>query len=375
MITQNNLEKIKRHVKEKRILTMEALKEFGFHIGEIAYLIETGRLIEKKDGSYHYVGANPSEMPEDVKFEGVPSNGFESEVLLSILLAEKERIEINTSNSEWKLLEEKSNLLEREKGIVILKAMPEERRHKIYRFAKGIPCLNAFPIDKGLEKKRIVLKSYEENPVNIKKLMESGDCAYRERNFYQSIQCYLEVLTHLRKPTPYLYGKLGLSYMKIGQIKKAIDYLRVADSMYRAKGKNTCFSDLIEELKSKKRNNGDRKYSVPFEETEFQNDMNEYYGLDAIEEMAAFVSSGKSIEEVAIKFSLNEEQLTLLMLLFAKNCYANSDFRLGDKYLKQAEKRKNKTEQAQKLLSEIREKKKFYQYQKSEGTKLFQLTQ
>ena len=110
------------------------------------------------------------------------------------------------------------------------------------------------------------------------------------------------------------------------------------------------------------------------EESDFQNNMNEYYGLEAIEEMAAFVSSGKTIEEVQEKFSLTEEQTTLLMLVFARVCYTNGDFILGDQYLRKVEKRKNKTKQIKQLLEEIRRKKKFYKNQVSEDAKSFILT-
>ena len=374
MITKDNLDKIEKCAKAQCPLTIETLKGFGFHIGEIAYLIETGRLVCGQNGTYDYLETRNQNILSDISVLRTSFDVEKPEVLLSLLLGEKKRVEIDTGDPEWKFLEEKSKLLEDKRGIIILKPTFEERRHKIYQFVKAIPCLVAFPIDKGLEKKRVVLKFHIDEQIDITKLMKAGGQAYQRKDFWQSIEYYLEVFSHLRNPSPYLYGKLGLSYMRVGQIKKAIDFLTVADSLSTARKKESRFSDLIEELKMRKGSWNDRKSVVSFEESEFKNRINEYDGLEAIEEMATLVSSGSTIEEVASRFSLNEEQMTLLMLLFARNCYANADYQLGDRYLKQAEKRKNKTGRIKQLLDEIRKKKKFYRNQVSEGAKPFLLT-
>lgn len=371
MITKENLNETKKYVKDGYLLTIRTLKEFGFHIGEIAYLIETGILIDRKDGSYGYVGVKNEDTCTDNKDS---SYTRDPDILLSILLREKNRIEIDTSDPDWNFLDGKSRILESKKGIIILKAMSEERRHKIYRFVKAIPCVIAFPIDKDSENKRVVLQFHIDNQVDINKLINLGNKAYHKRHFRESIKYYLEAFTHLRRPSSYLYGQLGLSYMKIGQTRNARNFLIVADSLNKAAGKNCKFADLIEDLKKKKGQTDDRKFYVPFEESEFQKSINEYYGLEPIEEMVAFVSSGKTIEEVQEKFSLTEEQVALLMLIFARNCYANGDFTLGDQYLRKVEKRKNKTEQIKQLLEEIRRKKKFYRNQVSEEVKPFLLT-
>lgn len=371
MITKENLDKVERHAKAGYLLTVKTLKDFGFHIGEIAYLIETGKLIDRKDGSYRYF---TQEKEDFCDFEKIPSKDQAVEPLLSILLEEKRRIDIDTGDSDWDLLEEKTKILEARKGIIVLNAMSEERQRKICQYAKAIPCIIASSIDQGPGKKSVILKFHINEQIDANRIMKAGDKAYHKKAFRQCIKYYLEAFSHFRKPSPYLYGRLGLSYMNIGQTRKAAEFLTVADSLYKIAGKHCRFSDLIEDLNRKNKKNGDRKFPVPFEESDFQNNMNEYYGLKAIEEMAAFVSSGKTIEEVQEKFALTEEQTTLLMLVFARICYTNGDFTLGDRYLRKVEKRKNKTKQIKQLLEEIRRKKKFYKNQVPEDAKSFILT-
>lgn len=368
MITQDNLARMKK----RNFWTIEQLKELGFHIGEIAYFIKTGRLVNLKDGYY----GNPSllEKKNAREFQNESSQSFEPRVFLSLLQDETKKFEINTHDSDWQLLEEKSRILEQTKGIVILRAMSKERRHKIYKFIRGIPCLVAFPIDIGFEKRRVVLKFHIDAKTDIHTLLKEGNEAYYNQEFRLCIKKYLKVLNHLKNPRAYIYAKLGLSYMQIFQHKKAIDYLVVASELYQKEDKDVNFSELIDALKRKNSKKEDKKFSVPFEESEFKMHTYEDYGLEKIEEMATLVSSGRRIEEVASKFFLTEEQITILMLLFARNCYINANDSLGDKYLKMAEKRKQKTAQAKQLLNEIRKNKKLYRYQKNEEVKTFLLT-
>ena len=371
MITKNNLDKIEKWQNKGCILTTNILKEFGFHIGEIAYLIETGRLIQNQDGSYEYLGTIRQNVLIDnslnQKYSGVQSPG----VLLSILHKEIERIEIDTKDPDWKFLEEKSRLLERKKGVVILKPMSEERRNKIHSFVRAIPCLEVLTtIDNGAEKQKMVLKFHIDTQVDVKDLINSGDKAYSENKFRKCIRYYLEAFSHLRKPSPYLCGRLGISYMKIGQTRNAVGFLTIADSLYKKRGKKREFSGLIEELNRKNMKKEDRKYFVPFEESEFENKTDDCFGLNAIEEMTAFVSSGKSVEEVANMFSLGKEQIMIFLLLLAKNSYTEGSYSSGDAYLKQVERQKNKTEQVKKLLDEIRKNKRFYKNRREEKQKI-----
>ncbi len=88
---------------------------------------------------------------------------------------------------------------------------------------------------------------------------------------------------------------------------------------------------------------------------------NQNYVIDNIESLVSLVLSGTLIEEVCIKFNLNEEQKCIILLMCAKNLYLQGNILSGDQYLKQAEKIKSKSKKVKDLLEEIKTNREFYQ--------------
>ncbi len=87
---------------------------------------------------------------------------------------------------------------------------------------------------------------------------------------------------------------------------------------------------------------------------------NQNYVIDNIESLVSLVLSGTLIEEVCIKFNLNEEQKCIILLMCAKNLYLQGNILSGDQYLKQAEKIKSKSKKVKDQLEEIKTNREFY---------------
>ena len=105
------------------------------------------------------------------------------------------------------------------------------------------------------------------------------------------------------------------------------------------------------------------------EETDFYNDLNEYYGIDCIDEISNLIESGSSLKDACNDLKLNEEQKQLILLIYGKECYATENYYLGDIYLSKVEKSKNKSKNINCLISEIRTNKKFYKNRMNEENK------
>lgn len=288
---------------------------------------------------------------------------------------EQKPVVVAPKDTDQDMLESKAEEIKKGNKIILLKSMPHARRKKIYTLIKrDFPNMRGYGIGKDPERKRLLLKEHSCEKINYSEVIKVAKQAYRDGDFSTSIRNYQNILVHSEKPNANIYSQIGLAYMRKFAYKKAILYLTVANEMYKEEGKARDFTDLIESLKGKTQDQEDKKPFVLFFEDDFQNDLEDYYGLEAVEEMAMLVSSGKTIEEVASTFHLNEEQICLLKLVFARNCYANEEYELGDIYVRRAEKMKNKSKLAKQLLEEIRINKKFYRNRITESSKPFVLT-
>lgn len=70
----------------------------------------------------------------------------------------------------------------------------------------------------------------------------------------------------------------------------------------------------------------------------------------------------KDILDVCREFGLSDEGIMVVYLNMAKNYYLQGDISMGDKYLNEVCQSKDKSDEVKKIIQEIMEKRKFYQY-------------
>ncbi len=246
------------------------------------------------------------------------------------------------------------------KGIVVLKPMNNLKRKKIHRIIKDIPDVVTFSIGEK-ENRRIVLrhKPFIQERLDFKKLLKDGNEFYNKKDYNSCIDNYKKILAFGFQKS-FIYAKLGLAYMKKYDFKTATDYLIVAKELGKEeKETNLDYTELIIYLKE---NDPEKEFkpNIKMTESDFNSDMEEYYGIDNIIEIAGLIATGISLEEACQMYKLNDEQKSIVSLIMAREHYYQGNYIIGDKYLKQIEKTKNKSKFILSLLDEIRKNKKFY---------------
>lgn len=101
--------------------------------------------------------------------------------------------------------------------------------------------------------------------------------------------------------------------------------------------------------------------------SEFEDDMNNNYGIDNLDEIIRLLSTGTSLEEVTETMNLSLNQRNIVALLLAKDCYSNEDYDIGDMYIKLIQETKGKSKKTIDLLDEVRKNKQFYKYRRIDG--------
>lgn len=282
---------------------------------------------------------------------------------------ERKTITIKTSGKEesadTEFIKQKLPKL-KEQGIIILKPMSIEERTKVYQEVRKTPNVTAFSIGK-IEPKQIVLRYTREATecINFSKEIDKAKKLYKETK-YQECIALCRTLLEIGNPTPFIYAKLGLAYIKVFDKSKAIDYLTVATELNKERGIKYDYSDLIASLQGLIPEE-DKKPKVNITSSEFKTDLDNYYGIENIEEIAQLISNGMPIESICQTMGLECEYEGIIALIFARECYFQCRFDLGDKYLKIAERSKHKSKIVLNLLEEVRKNKKFYAHRIEEG--------
>lgn len=267
-------------------------------------------------------------------------------------------------------LQKKFEQLEKEQGIIILKSMKKEKRDNIIELVKSYSDMVVFTIGIS-EPKRLVLRYKPKNHdfINVREEFRKANGLYAEHRYKEAKDIYLKLLL-VGTPKEQVYSKLGLSYLKLNCIKLAIKYLTVATEMSLESGNDFDFTELIAKLK--KEDNVEEievKPRVSMDIRSFNNDIDEYYGIDDIESIANLVANGLDVIEACQQFNLTTEQIGIVLLIFARECYSQNNFILGDAYLKRAERFQDKTTLINNLLDNVRRNKKFYSNRNQENHK------
>lgn len=278
------------------------------------------------------------------------------------------------TDDDKKFIDSKHKLLLNGQGMILLKPMDRERRKHIHQIVHKYHDTVSFSVGEG-NNRRIVLRyrPYIDGHVDIKNLIIRGSSYYKEQNYDDCIANYLQLL-QLRQPKVFVYAYLGLAYMRKGDKNTAIDYFIVATELSKKQHERFDFTELIASLQGLIADE-DKKPRFRMKEKDFYNDIQNYYGIKNFDEIASYIlESGLDVETACHELNICDEQIDIIILIYAREFYAHGKYEKGDQFLKSVEQNKNKTKFISNLCEEIRKNKLFYFNRVNENDKSVVLT-
>ena len=285
---------------------------------------------------------------------------------------QKEEVSREDLAQEQSFLDEKYDELLDKEGIILLKPMSKERIDKILNMADDYPDMVAFVIEQG-SKEQVVLryKPVDSEYIDVKGIIAESAQSFNDKDYDKCIECNLQLLRTFKHPRSIVYSRLGLSYMKKGEIGLAVQYLTVANDLAKKENLEYDYSDLIARL------NGDiahedMKPVFKMSQQDFDySDVNDFYGIKDFEEInSLIIETGLDVESACHQLGMSDEDTAIIELIYAKEYYANGDFDRGDLFLRSVERCKNKTDEVKRIFKEIRKNKRFYQNRKESNKEL-----
>lgn len=294
----------------------------------------------------------------------------------SVIKTNQDEITQDKRDSEKNFIAKRHEELVERKGIILLKPMDEVRINRIFDIVGEYPDMVAFVIGDG-NKRQVVLryKPINHEFVDTKSLLNFGNEAYKNGNYDDCIETFLQLLQFFNEPRAFNYAKLGLSYMKKFDISLAIDYLTIATALAKKENLDFDYSDLILKLKGEIEKDDIKPRFKMIQDDFDHGDVNKFYGIENFEEINSYiVDSGLDVESACQQMNLTPEQIDIIRLIYSREFYIQGNFDKGDLFLRSVEESKNKTNITKKLFYEIRKNKRFYQYRQVEKTRSLVLT-
>ena len=269
--------------------------------------------------------------------------------------------DIIREQSDIKFIEKKHDELIRNKGIIILNSMNAERTEFILNEADKYLDMSAFTIvDDG--KTRIVLKynelDYEDFDVTA--LITEAMDDYRDGFYEDSLNKQIKILETNAEKKSSNYAMIGLSYMRLFDIDKAIEYLTVANYLAKQENSTRDYGDLLLRLKGEI-NKEDIKPFVRMQQKDFKNDNDNFYGIKNFEELNTYIcESGLDVESACRSLNMSEEDIDVVKLIYAREYYTLGNKEKGELFLKSYEKSKAKTNKTKSIYKYLQHNKKYY---------------
>lgn len=276
----------------------------------------------------------------------------------------------DTLSEEYRLdleyIDRKISELVESRGLITLRPMDAKRRARIHDIVSKRREASTFSIGSG-DQRRIVLRFVGNVYVPLKDTIKLADEAYYARDYETALRGYLDILG-TNNPKTFIYAKVGLTYMKMWKIDKAIEYLTIATELSKATGDKFDFSDLIGSLDGTIEQH-EKKPKVKFRLDEFTTE-EDTFGVQRIDDMLAYKDvNGLDYEEACENMGFTYEEYLLTLLVLAKRAYGDKHDDLGDKYLKMVEKSGNKSRKVVEKFQEVQKNKKFYKNRGNSFTK------
>lgn len=273
----------------------------------------------------------------------------------------KNNEDIIREQSDIKFIEKKHNELIKNKGIIILNSMSKKRTNFILNEADKYLDMSVFTIVDG-GKTRIVLRynelDYEDFDVTA--LITEAMDDYRNGFYEDSLNKQIKILETNAENKSSNYAMIGLSYMRLFDIDKAIEYLTVANYLAKEEKSTRDFGDLILKLKGEI-DEEDIKPNVKMQQKDFRNDNDKFYGIKNFEELNTYIcESGLDVESACRSLNMSEEDIDVVKLIYAREYYTLGNKEKGELFLKSYEKSKAKTNKTKSIYKYLQQNKKFY---------------
>lgn len=267
-------------------------------------------------------------------------------------------------------IKNKHQLLVNGQGIIVLKNMNDEKRQIIHKIVSKYRDMVSFEIgNAGHERIVLRYRPFLKDKIDVKDLSKKGYNYYVAGNYEECINAY-KTLLQFGTPRAYVYASLGLSYMKKGDLKVAIDYLEISTELSRKEDNFFDFTELVAKLKGVEL---EYKPYVKMDVEEFES--NPVATQLEYEEIKNYIiESGLDVESSCLKLGMTLEQIDTIKLLFAIDYYTQGAYEKGDQFLKSFVQSKHKIEDNLKLYNDIIKNKKFYINRKDENQKTLKLT-
>lgn len=251
--------------------------------------------------------------------------------------------------------------------ISILKPMSRKQMGHVYTIIKDISNIVAFEIEDGATT-RIVLRKKIKKPnyISLRELLLDANGCFEAKNYEDAMLLY-KMLLSFGDPNGFIYSGYAMCLIKQGSLDRAIPFLMVSSELNRQNNVDINYYDLIESLKNRKPDRrptssaeNEQKPRFEFGESEFL-EKSIALEFDFIDDLIALTRDGEiNLVDAMEKLKLSEIEKNIVRLIYARDCYYLGLYEEGDSYLRVVEKSKFKDSKINNLLSEIREKRKFY---------------
>ena len=279
------------------------------------------------------------------------------------------------NQNDIKFIEKKHDELIKNKGIIILNPMDDKDRiNFILNEADKYLDISVFSIvDEG--KTRIVLKyndlNYED--FDAKALISEAVDDYKNRNYAEALTKQIKILETNTKQNASNYAMIGLAYLKLFNIPKAIEYLTVANYLAKQENSDRDYGDLLLKLKGEI-DEDDIKPKVVMKQADFKNDNAKFYGIKKFDELNSYIcESGLDVETACRNLNMSDEQIDVVKLIYAREYYTMGNNKKGELFLKSYEKSKHKTRKTKSIYNYIQHNKKFYKNRNTEAPRQLSL--
>lgn len=279
---------------------------------------------------------------------------------------EKEEKRVKEELTDQALIDKMYEELLVNKGVVLLNPMRQERIDNILEFAERYPNMLAEVISEG-DNKRIFLryKPLITDDIDTSEVIEDSKQSYVEKNYEKCIECNLKLLENFDTPKSIMYFMIGLSYLKLHQKDKAIEYITIANGVSKNNNEEKEYGDLLLSLKGEIEK-GDRKKRVKVKESDFDDSII----IDNFDEVNNYIcESGLDVETACLNLNMSQNEINLINLIYARMYFILGNNEKGELFLKYVERNKDKSKEVKKLLFEIRKNKKFYKNRNKDNIK------
>ena len=284
------------------------------------------------------------------------------EKITEIRKEEKPLAEENESLDETIVIPEEEQFAEeihqrliKMQGIMLLENYNDETTKLLMNiFERYIDIMSFVIEDNG--QKRIVLRYrplMNRSGYETRNILNEAKTAYNTCDYEMCIKDCLVLIHIMYEPRYYVYSLLGLAYYKKGDLKRAIDYLVVADYLAKKENSQHDYLDLIGHLREKVNGNDEVRID------------NKFFGIKDFNKInKEIMASGEDVDTACTKMGMLPETRSLIKLIYAKCFYASGDIEKGDDFFQSVFDLKIKSTKIEKLLNTVQKNRDFCQKQR-----------